>query len=198
MFVQVIQGKAADESGLWAAEDRWMRDCRPGATGWLGSTSGIADDGTFIALVRFDSADAARRNSDRPEQSAWWADTAKCFDGDVTFLDSSEVSSFLAGGSDDAGFVQIIEGHFQHPGRMQTMMEDHEQQLHEMRPEIIGGTMAMLPDGSYVQAIYFTSEADARNGENVPPPPDVAQMMAEEMQDARFYDLHRPVMMSPR
>jgi hypothetical protein len=197
MFVQVIQGKVADEDGLRAAMDRWMRDCRPSAIGWLGSTAGFTDDGTFITVVRFESEDAARRNSDRPEQGAWWTETAKCFAGDVTFMDSSDVTTWLAGGSDDAGFVQIIEGHYQHPDEMKAMMEAHSDELQAMRPEIIGGTVAMRPDGGYVQAIYFTSEAEARERESVPPPPEVAEMMAEEMQDAIFLDLHHPMMMSP-
>ena len=70
MFIQVIQGKVADAEGLRAAMDRWGRDLQPGATGWLGTTGGITDDGTFVATVRFDSEDAARRNSERPEQGA--------------------------------------------------------------------------------------------------------------------------------
>jgi hypothetical protein len=197
MFVQVIQGKVADEDGLRTAGDRWMRDCGPGAIGWLGSTSGFTDDGRFITVVRFESEDAARRNSDRAEQDAWWAETSKCFAGDVTFIDSSDVTTWLAGGSDDAGFVQIIEGHFQHPDVMKQMMEEHSDELAAMRPEIIGGSIAMQPDGGYVQVIYFTSEAEARKGESVPPPPEIAELMAAEMQDASFIDLHQPVMMSP-
>ena len=35
---------------------------------------GMCDDGTFVALARFESAEAARRNSDRPEQGEWWAE----------------------------------------------------------------------------------------------------------------------------
>jgi len=73
MFIQVIQGKVADAEGLRAAIDRWGQELQPGATGWLGTTGGITDDGTFVATVRFDSEDAARRNSQRPEQGAWWA-----------------------------------------------------------------------------------------------------------------------------
>jgi hypothetical protein len=51
--------------------------------------------------------------------------------------------------------------------------------------------------GDYVQTVYFTSEAEAREHEQVPPPPEVADLMADEMADARFFDLHRPMMMSP-
>ncbi|MGR6999145.1 hypothetical protein ACU686_15000 [Yinghuangia aomiensis] len=39
----------------------------------------MTDDGKFIALVRFESADAARRNSERPEQAAWWNDVSSLF-----------------------------------------------------------------------------------------------------------------------
>ena len=91
MFIQVIQGKVANAEGLQAAMDRWKQDLQPGATGWLGSTSGITDDGTFIASVRFESEDAARRNSMRPEQGAWWAETEKCFSGPVSFFDCPQV-----------------------------------------------------------------------------------------------------------
>ena len=52
-------------------------------------------------------------------------------------------------------------------------------------------------DGEYVQTVYFTSEAEARVGEQQPPPPEVAEQMAAEMADARFFDLHQPRMMSP-
>lgn len=197
MFVQVIQGQVADDAGLRAAMDRWMRELRPGATGWLGSTLDITDEGMFVAVVRFESEEAARRNSERPEQDAWWADTRKCFEGDVTFFDSSDVMTWLAGGSDDAGFVQVIEGHLKNPRLMLSMMEKYSQQMHEARPEIIGATVAIHDDGEYVEMVYFTSEAEAREHEQIAPPAEMADLMAEEMQDARFFDLHHPMMMSP-
>ncbi|HEY7045904.1 MAG TPA: hypothetical protein VH373_01690 [Jatrophihabitantaceae bacterium] len=197
MFVQVIQGKVADQASLTAAEERWKRDCAAGATGWLGSTSGVTDDGTFVAVVRFESADAARRNSERAEQDAWWNETQKCFTGEVTFLDSSEVTTWLDGGSDDAGFVQVIEGHMSNPDRMRDLMERYSDQMRVARPEVIGGIVAMREGGEYVQAVYFTSEAEARANEQVPPPPEVAAAMAEEMGDAVYFDLRRPRMMSP-
>jgi len=197
MFIQVIQGKVADEASLRAVMDRWVRDCQPGAVGWLGSTSGITDDGTFVGVVRFESEDAAQRNGERPEQDAWWNEAEKCFAGEVTFLDSSDVTTWLAGGSDDAGFVQVIEGHLRDPERMRSMMEQHSDEMRQMRPEIIGATVAVREGGDYVQTIYFTSEAEAREGEKVEPPQDVAEAMAEEMRDARFFDLRHPTMMSP-
>ena len=78
MFVQVIQGKVSDERQLRRCMDRWAEELQPGATGYLGSTSGIREDGTFILLVRFESHEAAVRNSERLEQGAWWAAVAVC------------------------------------------------------------------------------------------------------------------------
>jgi hypothetical protein len=66
MFVQVIQGQVSDAARVRAQLDQWVEQVAPGAVGWLGSTSGVTDDGTLIALARFESAEAARRNSDRP------------------------------------------------------------------------------------------------------------------------------------
>ena len=77
MFIQVIQGRAINPDGIRAAADRWNAELQPGAEGWLGSTSGVTDDGRFIAVVRFQSEELARRNSDRPEQGDWWNQMAR-------------------------------------------------------------------------------------------------------------------------
>ena len=81
VFVQVIQGQVTDAETVREAFDRWAQELAPGATGWLGSTAGVTEDGRFIALARFASEQAARANSDRPEQDRWWAETAKLFAG---------------------------------------------------------------------------------------------------------------------
>ena len=90
MFVQVIKGHTSDPAGLRQQMDTWRRDLKPGAVGFEGTTGGIADDGTVILLARFADADAARRNADRPEQGAWWEQTAKYFDSEPTFRESTD------------------------------------------------------------------------------------------------------------
>ena len=97
MFAQVIQGRTSDPKGLQAAMDRWMAELQPGAVGWLGSTIGVTDDGQALAVARFESAEAAGRNAQRPEQTAWWEATQRLFDGDVTFQDSEDVTVEMAG-----------------------------------------------------------------------------------------------------
>jgi hypothetical protein len=199
MFIQVIQGKVADEAGLRRCMDRWTEELQPGAIGYLGTTSGTCEDGTFVALARFESEDAARRNSERPEQGAWWAETAKCFDGEVAFMDCADVSTWLAGGSDQAGFVQIMEGHTSDANRMRELLTQAGERIHQFRPEIIGGTFATYGDDGYVEAIYFTSEAEAREHEKMEIPDDLRSLFEEEQQlggEVTYLDLHQPMLVS--
>ena len=201
MFIQVLQGKVRDEHEIRRLLDRWTAELMPGAVGYLGTTAGIADDGMFVALARFESAEAAQANSERPEQGQWWRDMEKCFDGPVTFMDCNEVQSWLSGGSDDARFVQIMEGQSPEAHRMHELMKEHEDDIHRVRPEIIGGLMMELDDGRYVEAIYFTSEDEARRGEQVELPDDLRTEMEREMQmmgDVTYFDLHEPMLVSAR
>src|SRR5262249_14899844 len=79
MFIQLIQAKVRDEAGLRRCMDRWTEELQPGATGYLGHTCGMSDNDIWVCLARFESAEAARRNSERPEQDRWWAETRQCF-----------------------------------------------------------------------------------------------------------------------
>jgi hypothetical protein len=201
MFVQVIRGRVADPEHVRAAMERWTRDLAPGASGWLGSTAGVAEDGRFAAFARFESADAARRNSDRPEQDAWWSDVSKAFTGDVTFIDSEDVVPDIVGDPDQAGFVQVMSGRATDPGRAREIMEATSGQAQDFRPEILGSLNVMTDDGAFTMAIYFTSEQEAREGERKEPPPELAAQMAELNSLAagpiEFLDLRSPWLYSP-
>lgn len=201
MFIQLIQGRVKDPGALRAALERWRRDLAPGAVGWLGSTSGVTADGTGIALARFESEEAARRNSARPEQAAWWAETSKLFSGEVTFHDFTEVTPFLRGGSDDAHFVQVMEGRVSDPDLLrESQAAADDERLSEYRPEIIGGVLALDEEGDYADAVYFTSEEAARAGERKEIPEDLRPVLEREMAALgapRYLDLPEPWLMSP-
>src|SRR5262245_34704172 len=67
VFVQVIQGRVSDATQVRQGLDDWLARLAAGAEGWLGSTAGVTDEGTFVAVARFESAESARRNSGRAE-----------------------------------------------------------------------------------------------------------------------------------
>lgn len=194
MFVQVIEGRVRDPEALRAHTDRWVKELAPGAAGWLGFTAGSADDGTAVAIVRFESEEAARANSDRPEQGAWWAEAERLFDGEVTFRESATVDLYGSDDRDAAGFVQVIQGRADRDQVMAQMalMEDF---LARVRPDVIGGTVAWHDGAFFTEVVYFTSEAEARENEKAERTPEDSARFAELMDlmaMERFVDLRRP------
>jgi hypothetical protein len=202
MFVQVIQGQVADAAEARQAADRWAEELAPGAAGWLGSTAGVTDDGRFIAVVRFDSEEAARRNSDRTEQDQWWGQFSKLFTGEPTFRDSTDVDVDTVGNPDRAGFVQVIQGRTSDPARTRELMSQDQERWSGFRPDILGSLGIGHADGEYTAVLYFTSEAEAREGEGKPAPPELQQQMEEmgklEVGEPTFLDLRTPWLHSPR
>ena len=165
MFLQIMQGKLRDQQLHEQLLDEWRAAIKPGATGYLGSTSGVTADGDAIAVIRFASEDEARANAHRPEQDAWWQKMSQNFDGDVSFTDCSEVDTFLAGGSDDAGFVQIMRGRAVDPANMRESASHMEDELAKARPDLLGGVVGWHGDREFTQVAYFISEEAARKGE---------------------------------
>lgn len=201
MFVQVIQGQVQDAEQVHAALDRWVEELAPAATGWLGTTAGVTEEGKFIALARFESAEAAQQNSDLPAQDAWWKDFSATLDGEATFHDSDDVVVDLVGDPAAAGFVQVIQGQGTDPDRARELMTEDSAEWAGFRPEILGTAAAMYGQGEYTMAMYFTTEAEAREGEQKEPPPELKAQMDELNAMAvgmpTFYDLRQPWMYSP-
>jgi hypothetical protein len=201
MFVQVIQGKVADKDSARERLESWVSQLGPSAEGWLGSTGGVTDDGTLVLLARFESEEAARANSDRPEQGEWWAETEKIFDGEPTFKDSAMVRVDNPGDPDQAGFVQVMQGQVSDADRAGELMFGDDMGLSDHRPDILGRLLAGHEGGGWTMAIYFTSEEEARAGEQKEAPPELAERMAEMQSLAvgppSFYDLRDPWMHTP-
>lgn len=191
MFIQIIQGTCTRQGEAHRLLDEWRRDLSPGATGWLGGTYGFTDDDQMIGVVRFDSRESAMANSERAEQGEWAGRLNALMDGPMEFHDCDDVTLLMDGGSDAAGFVQIIRGKVDDPSRLKAMLADTTS-LHEMRPEILGGTLALEPDGTFTETVAFSSEEAARRGEMLETPPEVGRELAYAMQGATFYDLHKP------
>jgi len=202
MFVQVIQGRVSDPAALKAAIDRWNAEIAPGASGWLGSTGGVTEDGRFIALVRFQDAASAARNSSRPEQDQWWKETSQLFTGEATFKDSEDVSVDTPGDPATARFVQVMQGRGSDPDRARELMGQDSDKWAAFRPEILGSVGIGHDGGAYTMAMYFTTEADAREGEKKEIPPELQANMDEmnklSIGEPEFFDIRDPWLNAPR
>lgn len=198
MFIQMVQGRCSRQDEMRALVDDWsaMMADRPG---WLGGTYGFTDDDRFLGVVRFESADACRESAALPDAGLWWASAESLCDGPCEIHESGDVTMMLQGGSDDAGFVQIMKGRVGDAERMRHLISDEmSSMLHEARPEILGATMAIEADGRFVETIAFTDEASARRGEQMEMPDDVRDELRSAMADVEYVDLHRPWFASHR
>ena len=193
MFVQVIEGKLKDQDLLTRQLERWRKEIKPGAKGYLGSTGGATADGRSIAVVRFESEAAARANSERAEQGAWWNETSKAFDGEPNFTESSDTELLFDGGSNNAGFVQVMKGKVKDAAAFRKWGKEHEGNLKKIRPDLIGGLDVYRPDGSFISFAYFTSEAEARKNEKaMAEDPMMAEYMSHMAGEMEFLDITDP------
>ena len=201
MFVQVIQGQVSDPARMRAQLDKWLAEVAPSAPGWLGSTSGVTEDGRLVALARFESAEAAQQNSDRPEQGAWWEETSTLFTDEPVFHDSTTVDVDTPGDPSQAGFVQVMQGRSSDPDRARELMASDPTDWAAYRPDILGTVTANHEGGAWTMAIYFSSEEAAREGEKKEPPPEMEAMMKEmealTIGEPVFFDLKDPWLHAP-
>lgn len=194
MFVQVITGTTSDPEAFRARSEVWRRDVSHGEIGYLGGTAGVADDGRFVILARFEDEGAAAANAERPEQSDFWAGMAALIDGEPRFRESSDVSLLFDGGSDAAGFVQVMEGTAVDRAKAEAMeTPDMLDQLRAARPDLLGGLRVWFPDDSFVDVAYFTSEEDARRGEKSADFEEPAEDLAAVFGEMAFTDLRDPI-----
>ena len=164
MFIQVIEGKTSDAAGFRRVLKERRPEAMKEAIGFLGATTAIAPDGTVVTMARFESAEAAAANAARPEQTAFFDELRTYLAGEPTFHESTDVETILGGGSDDAGFVQFMIGTATDKAKARASEKDLTPTLQAMRPDVLGITTVW--DGDWwCQVIYFTSEAEAREGE---------------------------------
>jgi hypothetical protein len=201
MFVQVFTGRVTNRDAVRAVLEGWPSGPGRDATGWLGSTAGITDDGQLVALARFNSEDAARANSSRPEQGAWWESLAANLAGEASFFESSDVDDDVVGNPGTAGFVQVMRGRVSNTARARALAKDGAGAWASYRPDILASVMLSHDDGEYVMAIYFTSEAEARKGEKKEPPEELAALIEEmnalDVGEVTYFDLREPWLSAP-
>ena len=201
MFIQVVRGTVRDAGAATSMLDRWRYDVAPGAKGFLGSTSGVAEDGTLIAVVRFESPEAAKNNSNRAEQQVWWSDMSKLFDGEANVYDCPIVDDGVAGASPDAGFVQVTMCRVSDVPAARKFGAQFADIAPKVRPDLLGFTDAFTDDGRCITTSYFSSEEVAREGEKAEMPPEHQEVFGafrDLVSEFEYFDLRDPTVFTAR
>ena len=74
-----------------------------------------------------------------------------------------------------AGFVQAMLGQVSDPAKDRELTRDFVTMDSDMRPDLLGGVIGIGDDGRFAQAFYFSSEAEARVGEQSEVPEEMAK-----------------------
>jgi hypothetical protein len=154
-----------------------------------------------VLLARFESEEAAQRNSDRPEQGAWWEETSQLFAEEPVFRNSTSVDVDTPGDPGQATFVQVMQGRSSDPDRVRELMASDPTDWASFRPDILGSVSVGHDGGEWTMALYFTSEEEARVGEQKEPPPEMQQLMEEmdalSVGEPAYYDIRDPWLHAP-
>lgn len=191
MFMQVVQAKTKDKAGVKEMWDRWNREVKPAAQGYLGATGGVTENGDLIVIARFESAEAAERNNNIPEQQQWYSEFEKYIEGAPTFANYTNVELDNDGGSDDAGFVQVIRIQGGDAQAFKSLDEELAPKMRELRPDVIGSVTG-YGDGDATTVIYFTSQEEARKNESNPEFQELSKRYMELSGEPSFFDLTEP------
>jgi hypothetical protein len=117
VFAEVVHGTDGEAAAVREAWTRALVAIEGEGTGWLGATSGRAADGTFVAVLCFETEEMSRITMDRlAEASAW--DRLAATAGGLTFRECPHVRAFAAGGDEKIEAVEVTQGMVNDVGRV--------------------------------------------------------------------------------
>jgi hypothetical protein len=200
MFIQILQGRVADEAGVRGEVERWHGELGADAPGWLGLTAGIGDDRTFLTVFRFASAAAAHANEARPQVVAWRAAVKQHLVGPVRLDQCPVVRTPKSGSSARAGFVRVLQGRIADPRRLAAVQEEFERGL-QRQPHLLELVVGEHEGEQryFTEVASFVSERAVRAAERAMPVESAVQlgMVRSFMERLRLVELHDPWVFTP-
>jgi hypothetical protein len=200
MFIQILQGRVADEAGVRGEVERWQGELGADAPGWLGLTAGIGDDHTFLIVFRFASEAAVRANEARPEVSSWRAAVKQHLVGPVRLDQCPVVRTPKTGSPARAGFVRVLQGRVADPRRLAAVREEFERGL-QRQPHLLEVVVGEHEGGQryFTEVASFVSERAVRAAERAMPVESAVQlgMVRSFMERLRLVELHDPWVFTP-
>lgn len=188
-FVLVARGPVGDPVVLRRGWEEWNEWLASAASGWLGSTGGIASGGQWLAAVRYSSEEAGRAAAE--------ADAGQRFLSAASTIDLTGDVQLVGGNGSPtaAGFVQFMRAQVADRLRFESVEAAVSDRFAAVRPDFLGGLRIWTDPGRLTIVDWFTSEADARAGEASEMPADLGALFGEWMSlldDVEWYDLPEP------
>lgn len=191
-YAHVVRGRAGSRADPTERWQRWISEVAPLRTGWRDTTGGTTAEGEVIAVTRFSSEEDAHRTFSLPEHRSWWEATVAQFNGEAEVMASDDIAPPDVLVDPSAGFVQMMLATVADRPGVERIEEEIDEAFKRWRPDLLGGYRVWLPGHRMLAVDYFTSESEARAGEQREPPPEVAEAMPRwlgHMADVEWFDL---------
>lgn len=194
VFVLLARGPSGDPEVLRRGWEEWHERVASENAAWLGSTGGIASGGKWVAALRYSSEEAAQAVAQpgaRPDFLT--GATSVEVTGDVHLEDGN-------GSPADARFVQFMRARVPDRHRFEAVEAAAADRFATIRRDFLAGLRAWTGPDLLTVVDWFTSEADARLGEAIEVPDDLAALFGEWMSllhDVEWTDLSQPWQVTP-
>lgn len=174
MFTEATIGETGDASGVQAAWNRYLSGLRQ-HDAYLGATSGAAEGGTFVGIVRFTSAEGTRAEGIRMARETWLADAP--FRVAPQHLACPTVEIRFGDIPRSAGFVQVEVFKGVRDVDEFRDVADGWEQLSDLRPDLLCVIVGYTDEETIIATNHFTSESEARAAEATVPPPEAVELV---------------------
>ncbi len=153
MFLELVQGRAVSEAALRSAWEQVLATIAEEATGWIGATSGAAAHGGFVAILGFESEEAARISMGRLDESATWNPLEPLL-ADLRFRELPHVRAFGVAGLGDADLVEVTQGSANDVGRLLSVVEGSARAVLADEAPFLGTLVAWDDSAFAVNVLY--------------------------------------------
>jgi hypothetical protein len=110
VFAEVVHGAGGEATAVRRAWTGALAALERNGTGWLGAISGRAADGTFLAVLCFETQEMSRITADRLAEDSAWEPLDKAV-GELVFRECPHVRAFAAGrGAEKVATVEVTQG----------------------------------------------------------------------------------------
>ena len=168
MFVEVVEGRAVDAP---ATREEWrliQADLESVAAGWLGVTAGATQSGQFVALLGFETEEAARITMDRGTERGLWDRLGRLVEG-LTFHECPNVRAFFTADARDLESVELARGAVRDIARIAALFETGTR-IRRFDPSVVGGLSCWDAAGFAVNVLYRKARATPAIAEGVQEP----------------------------
>jgi len=117
VFAEVVQGAGGEPAAVRDAWRRVLAAIESEGAGWLGATSGLATDGTFLAVLCSETEEMSRITMDRLAEASAWEQLAAAAGG-LTFRECPHVRAFADVGDEQLAVVEVTQGIVNDIGRV--------------------------------------------------------------------------------